>query len=235
MKLLISIKGVDEASIALEGGADIIDVKEPLEGSLGAANPRVLSEVVEVVGGRAEVSAAAGDLQDAPNLASCAALTLASLGAGYVKLGLHKVGSVQSGVKLVESVKQCLGAFGFDPKVAVVGYADYVRSGSLSPSQVLRVAMKSLADVFMLDTYIKDGKSSLSFVSLEQLARLFKQAHDGGLTVALAGSLSLSDVERVKPVEPDILGFRGAACAGGRSGGLSLSRVRELRRAVKGG
>ena len=39
-KLLVSVRSADEAEVALEGGADIIDVKEPLHGSLGWAGGR---------------------------------------------------------------------------------------------------------------------------------------------------------------------------------------------------
>ena len=35
-KLLISVTSAEEALLALEGGADIIDMKNPLEGALGA-------------------------------------------------------------------------------------------------------------------------------------------------------------------------------------------------------
>jgi hypothetical protein len=46
----------------------------------------------------------------------------------------------------------------------------------------------------------------------------------------VAGSLELADVEAVAGIGPDVLGVRGAACLGGRSGKISIRRVRELRR-----
>ena len=46
MRLLVSVVSAEEARRALAGGADIIDVKDPGEGALGAPAPRVLSEVV---------------------------------------------------------------------------------------------------------------------------------------------------------------------------------------------
>ena len=36
-KLLVSVRSADEARAALAGGADLIDVKEPAHGPLGAA------------------------------------------------------------------------------------------------------------------------------------------------------------------------------------------------------
>ena len=37
--LLVSVRCVDEVAAAIEGGAEIIDVKEPSHGSLGMALP----------------------------------------------------------------------------------------------------------------------------------------------------------------------------------------------------
>ncbi|MFQ5843721.1 MAG: (5-formylfuran-3-yl)methyl phosphate synthase, partial [Planctomycetota bacterium] len=37
--LLASVRSIQEAILALSGGADVLDVKEPREGSLGAAPP----------------------------------------------------------------------------------------------------------------------------------------------------------------------------------------------------
>ena len=50
MRLLVSVVSGEEAQRALTGGADIIDVKDPGEGALGAPAPRVLSDVVRAVG-----------------------------------------------------------------------------------------------------------------------------------------------------------------------------------------
>ena len=52
MRLLVSVVSAREARRALAGGADIIDVKDPSQGPLGAPSPRVLSEVVAEVGAR---------------------------------------------------------------------------------------------------------------------------------------------------------------------------------------
>ncbi len=74
--LMTSVSDVEEAAAALLGGADVLDVKNPLEGSLGACPPAVLRAVVALrdraaaTGRRVSVSAALGD---APNRAARAA------------------------------------------------------------------------------------------------------------------------------------------------------------------
>ena len=91
MRLLVSVVSAAEARRALAGGADIIDVKDPSEGALGAPAPRVLSEVVEAVGGAAPVSVALGDLPDLPHTAALAARGAVVSGAAFVKVGLRGV------------------------------------------------------------------------------------------------------------------------------------------------
>ncbi|MEJ2306473.1 MAG: (5-formylfuran-3-yl)methyl phosphate synthase, partial [candidate division WOR-3 bacterium] len=45
MKLLVSVVNKTEALDSIKGGADIVDVKNPTEGSLGANFPRVIRQV----------------------------------------------------------------------------------------------------------------------------------------------------------------------------------------------
>src|SRR5204863_2047675 len=82
--LLVSVRSAAEAELALAGGADIIDVKEPRRGALGPADPIVWKEILERVAGRVPVSAALGELH------SDAIRGYASGAAGfaYAKIGL---------------------------------------------------------------------------------------------------------------------------------------------------
>jgi uncharacterized protein (UPF0264 family) len=45
MRLLVSVVNEKEAFNAVEGGAHIVDVKNPKEGSLGANFPRVIRQL----------------------------------------------------------------------------------------------------------------------------------------------------------------------------------------------
>jgi len=60
-QLLVSVRSADEARAALAGGADLIDVKEPSRGPLGAADSEVIGDVLRAVDGRVPVSAALGE------------------------------------------------------------------------------------------------------------------------------------------------------------------------------
>jgi dihydroneopterin aldolase len=63
-----------------------------------------------------------------------------------------------------------------------------------------------------------------------QLASFIAEARSHGLKVGLAGSLAKDHVAELLPLNPDLLGFRGALCdAGKRGGALSEAAVRAVR------
>ena len=79
----------EEASEAIAGGADIIDVKNPQEGALGANFPWVIKQIREIAPKNIQVSCAIGDVPNLPGSISLAAFGAASLGVDYVKVGLY--------------------------------------------------------------------------------------------------------------------------------------------------
>ncbi len=59
-RLLVSVRDPDEAQIAAQSGVDLIDVKEPIRGSLGAADAATLAAIAQCVAGRAPLERRAG-------------------------------------------------------------------------------------------------------------------------------------------------------------------------------
>ena len=45
MRLMISVLSEEEAREAMAGGAEILDIKNPAEGSLGAQSPSIIQEI----------------------------------------------------------------------------------------------------------------------------------------------------------------------------------------------
>ncbi len=226
MLVLISPKNVEEAIEAVEGGADIVDVKNPSEGSLGANFPWVIREIANAVKPK-EVSATVGDIESKPGTASLAAYA-ASIWADYVKAGLlcRKLAS-DVAYAVVRAVKEN------GKKAVIAGYADYYRVDALSPMEVLEVACDAGADVVMIDTAIKDGKGLFDHMDFERVAEFADKAHEHGMLCALAGSLKTEDIPKVKEAKADIVGVRGAVCDGSRNGKLRKELVKEFVTAVK--
>lgn len=218
--LLASVRSAHEAAIALDGGADIIDVKEPSEGALGAAPPEEIAAVVQRVGGRRPVSATVGDLPARPELVCPAVERTAAAGADIVKVGLFDNGGHAAVIDALSAQA------GRGLRLVVVMFADRSPDFGL----LSRLARGGLYGV-MLDTADKERGSLRSQLGAGQIARFVAEARAQGLLVGLAGSLGVDDVAPLLALEPDFLGFRGALCAGGRSAALdaaAVSRVRTL-------
>ena len=108
MQLMISVVSAEEARVAAANGADILDVKNPAEGSLGAQSPRVIKQVTDAAAGLAKVSAAIGDMPNLPGTASLAALGAAVCGVDFVKVGLYGPRTEGEAIYLLREVKQAL-------------------------------------------------------------------------------------------------------------------------------
>src|SRR5471030_2493495 len=85
---LASARSADEALLALAGGADIIDAKEPAAGALGRVAADVLRAIVAAIAGSRPVSATIGDLELRPDAVLAAAEATAACGAAIVKIGI---------------------------------------------------------------------------------------------------------------------------------------------------
>jgi (5-formylfuran-3-yl)methyl phosphate synthase len=227
MKLLVSVVDADEARAAAAAGADIVDVKNPAEGSLGAPAPAVIERVRAAVPAELPVSAAIGDMPNLPGTAALAALGAARMGATFVKVGLWGVSGEGEAVALLRAVRE--GAAG--AVVVAGGYADARRvpGAPLAPELLPRVAFAAGVGVVLLDTAIKDGRGLFDWLSPEALGAFVAEAHSLGLEVALAGALRAEDLPAVRASGANIAGVRSAACVDGvRSGPLDVSRVRAL-------
>jgi len=127
LKLLVSPRNYEEARAALLGNADIIDVKNPAEGSLGANFPWVIRDIINLVKQypHRESSAAIGDVPNLPGTVSLAALGLASLGVDYVKIGLYGPDSIEKVRFLLKNSVRAIRDYDSHIRIVAVGYADY--------------------------------------------------------------------------------------------------------------
>jgi len=235
LKLLVSPVNEVEALEAVAGGADIIDVKNPKEGALGASFPWVIKRIREVTPKRLEVSCTLGDLPNLPGSAALAALGAASTGVNYIKASLYGVKIHVEAVFLMANVVKAAKSHNPHVKVAVAGFADAQRVGSINPLLIPQVAHESKADFAMLDTGVKDGKNLLAFLKIEQLKAFVDAAHGYGLAAALAGSLRKEDFPALCALGVDIIGVRGAACTGEDrvNGHVTREKVAELAQIIK--
>ncbi len=227
MQLLVSPRDIEEARLSL--AADIVDVKRPAEGSLGANFPWVVRSIKEF--STKPVSAAIGDFDFRPGGAAMAAYGAACAGADYVKVGLMFDGAAKAR-ELIEAVVRAVKDEFPEKKVVIAGYSDYTRLGSISPFSMSPLAAEAGADVAMVDTGIKDGKSTFEFMDEEALVEFCTMNRDHGMMTALAGSLCFDDMPALKRIDPDIIGVRGMVCGGDRNTGIQEHLVDRLVRMV---
>ncbi len=234
IRLLISVTSVEEAQAALQGGADIIDVKDPAEGALGAASVAVLREVCALLPPDRPSSAALGESTSSAGALALAAYGAAALGVAFVKVGLRTT-NPEEAVALLRAVRT--GAHLANPAcvVVAVGYADAERVEALPWSQLPEVARAARVGGCLIDTAVKDGRTLFDYCDEAALARWLETCRGAGLLCALAGSLGPSDLPVLRRLRPDVVGFRGAACRGDRVGGrVDADLVAALRAGLKG-
>ena len=230
MKLLISSTDEKEATEAIAGGADIIDVKNPKEGSLGASFPWVIKQIKAITPPNVELSCTLGDASYHAGAMALAALGAATTGVDYIKTGLQGVKTKENAVSVITKITRAIRDHDSQIRVVVVGYADAKRVESVNPMEIPEIAHKAKLDIAMIDTAVKDGRSIFEFLTRNQLSSFVDKSHGYGLGAAIAGSLRKEDLSTINALGTDVVGLRGAACTDKDriNGRLKREMVREL-------
>lgn len=230
MRLLVSVRNAQEAERAVAGGAEIVDAKEPAAGSLGQVSGNVLSGIRRAVPTGLPLSAALGDIAGEDSVAR--ALDAVTAPVAYVKLGFKGLrdaavvaGLVGRAVALVERHPGC-------PTVIAVAYADYHRAASLAPGVIAGLLAGTGAGGLLVDTCFKDDGDLFHHTTAAGLSAIAARLEADELLLALGGGLGARHLGLARDTGAAILGVRGAACEGGRTGVVTEDRVRTLAAAL---
>ena len=211
-QMLASVTSVAEARLALALGADIIDLKNPHAGALGALPLPTLLSIVAAIDGRRTVSATIGDTPDDASRIAQKVFATAATGIDIVKIGVAANRSqlaLWQGMAWLASPRLATG-LGTEPvstRLVAVLFADH-------PFDL------GWVDIFaeigfhgvMLDTADKHAGGLRTHCDDGQLRNFVHRAHSKHLACGLAGSLRLDDISPLLALSPDYLGFRGALC-----------------------
>jgi len=226
-RLLVSVRSAEEARLALDCGVDLIDIKEPERGALGAADASVWGEVLEVVKGGVPVSCALGEL---PGMSPRLAATVPA-GMRYVKVGL--AGALDQNdwesAWRDATTKRPVGCH----LVGVI-YADYVAARAPSPDSVLPAARRLGCHAILVDTFDKRAGDLFAHWRVDALAQFLEDARSEGLLTVVGGGLTWRSLSTVLDQPIDYVAVRGLACAGERTAGLDLEACRRLANLVHG-
>ena len=239
--MLASVTGLSEALVALGAGVDVVDLKDPAAGALGACPPHLLRAVVRLRDSRdpgiarPAISAAIGDLHDdgGSGLIALAAAGAAACGIDFVKVGVRLVDGDRAVAALREVARAVREAGGTTRTIAAT-YVDLAPAGAAcEPEALAAIAARAEVDGCLVDTALKDGRTLLDHAAPDRVARFVAACREAGMICALAGSIRLEDLPRVVPLGPDYIGARGALCTGGRRGCLDAGRVRAFSAAIR--
>ena len=224
MKLLVSVRSVEEALLAADGGADFIDLKEPGRGALGVLPIATIREIVGALrrhGSGLDISATIGDvaMHEGGRIAACVD-AVGACGVDYVKVGIERVPQARS-------VLDALAASGW-PIVPV-----FIADKGLAQADVAHACALGFAGV-MADTFDKRAGSLFDAVRMDELRRFIVTARAAGTMVGLAGALRAAHEPLLRALAPDFAGFRTAVCAGDRSSALDPQRLRTLVALMRG-
>lgn len=219
--MLASVRSPAEAEAVCAGGVDIVDLKDPEKGALGALDAKIAAEIVRSVGKRLPLSAAAGQTNGAPGKVLDDVAAIAATGVDYVKVGIAPDDAAADWVRE-------LGRQANNTKLVGVLFAD------CAPDLEMLACMADNGFAgAMLDTAKKGAGRLLDHMDIAALDHFIDRCRKRGLMSGLAGSLEAPDVPRLLPLQPDYLGFRGSLCHGRlREGPIDAAAVKVIRELI---
>ncbi|MGV8937315.1 MAG: (5-formylfuran-3-yl)methyl phosphate synthase [Allorhizobium sp.] len=200
--MLASVRNADEAELVLQAGADIIELKDPARGALGAVDTSDIADIVRFIAGRRLTSAVCGDLPMAPEVMSAKVAEFASTDVDFIKVGFWPSDRLSECALALSDVAR-------DHKLIAVLFADHTYQGD-----ILAPFVEAGFHGVMFETDDVSKGRLLSHMTTDRIGAFVSDCHARGLTAGLAGSLEAPDIPRLLAYRPDFLGFRGALCAG---------------------
>ncbi|MGB7325602.1 MAG: (5-formylfuran-3-yl)methyl phosphate synthase [Rubripirellula sp.] len=220
---LVSLRSVEEVEIAAQYPVDILDLKEPQRGPLAPASTQLWLATAKIVAALGEsapkLSAALGEPDEARTVAADLPMCF-----DFAKAGPSGCDSAAKLMQMWDDVRDRLSA---SIELVAVAYADHDAANSLAAESVFKLAKQAGLSRCLVDTFTKNGQSTLDQLGLERLRWVHELASQMGLWWALAGSIRIDDVDSLghQGIHPDCVGVRGDICADDRTSPLCPTRM----------
>lgn len=223
-KWLASVQSLEEAQSLLTCLPDILDMKNPAQGALGALSVGTVSEIVRLIDGRCLTSATIGDLPMQAALISKAMIKMTASGVDYVKIGLFPDSDLQPCIEALATTVKMLET----PVIAVL-FAD-----KMPEFDCISQLKESGFNGVMIDTAIKNGQHLRDHWNKQQLASFVAAVKQQDMLCGLAGALRIEDIAPLRLFNADYLGFRSALCQQQqRKDSLELGLVKLIKREIQ--
>jgi dihydroneopterin aldolase len=201
IRLLISVKNVEEALHAMQAGADFIDLKDPAVGALGSLDDAISMQAVRAVNRQAMVSATVGDTHDSLEMLLELILRKSNLGVDIVKLPVSSLPKQASDYKaLADLIRH------HQLKLIAVMFAEQ----PVDLTWIPKLAEMGFYGV-MLDTADKQHHL-LTAVDTDTIHAFVKHCELHHLQAGLAGSLRVEYLNELTQHSPSYIGFRSGVC-----------------------
>ncbi len=199
--MLASVNSLEEARLILNTTVDIIDLKQPEQGALGALSIEEVTTIVNEIKQQKPVSATVGDLPMQADIVFDAVKAMVKTGVDYTKIGFFPGGDWQGTISKLSEINQQ------GHKLIAVLFAD------TSPDiETIDVLKQAGFHGVMLDTMDKNNGSLSQVMDDTNIKQFVSQAKSAQLLCGLAGSLKQQDIAELISLNADYLGFRGALC-----------------------
>ncbi len=221
--MLASVRNLQESNIAYQGGADIIDLKEPNHGALGAVPLNVIHYVVDELWEKCAISATVGDLPADVAAIEDKVMQTAETGVDYVKVGMFSERHIEN------CLPQLIHCSNKGIAIIAVFFADM----GFDIDNAINIAKSARLKGVMLDTARKGSGGLLKHKNIIQLEYFINRAKQNDLLTGLAGSLAIDDIPTLMKANPGYIGFRTALCTNhSRTGYLDVDAIRQIRNCI---
>lgn len=220
--MLASVGNLNEALLIQAFDVDVIDLKQPGRGALGAWEPATVRAAVKALPTQSTLSATVGDLPMQPEVIVPAVSAMAATGVDFVKIGFFPGGDWTGTLTALTELS------GRSCSMIAVLFAD------AQPDFTVLTAIKEAGfKGVMIDTMNKRKGSLTGLMPASDIERFVASASACGLLCGLAGSLRVEDIPQLAAYRPDYLGFRGALCRQhDRTGALDEVAIQNVKAAL---
>lgn len=221
--MLASVSNLAEARLIAANDVDIIDLKQPAQGALGALPLSSVTDIIAALKPETIISATVGDLPMQPQILNSAVQAMATTGVDFVKIGFFPDGDWQACISALADLTASGHAL-----IAVL-FADTQPDLTII-SSLQQAGFRGA----MLDTMNKSLGSLTQLMPLTACETFVGTAKAAGLLTGLAGSLTQQDIPKLLPLQADYLGFRGALCRRNqRTAELDMAQVAAIRQLLR--
>ncbi len=222
LNILISFRSIDEVSEECLKYVDILDLKDPEKGAIGAWKIDNLKKIISNFGNKIKISATLGDEEEVYKILNKLEI-FDSLRLDYIKFGIF-TNDIKQLKLLLNSIKKN----NFQTELVPVIFVENEFLRNFLHENIEQFKMFGY-NFLLLDTYSKDAGNIFEICSQDYLRTLLKQSSLNSLNIGLAGKLNFSNIPQLVKLQPKIVGFRSAVCLDeNRKKELSVTKLKKL-------